>query len=34
VETTVAMELAVSWNPLMYSNTKATTITVRSKVTG
>src|SRR5690348_8757683 len=31
VETTVAIELAESWNPLMYSNTKATTITIRAR---
>ena len=29
VETTVAMELAVSWKPLMYSKTSATRMTVR-----
>ena len=27
VETTVAMALAASWKPLMYSNTTATTMT-------
>ena len=32
VETTVAMELAVSWKPLMYSNTSATRMTVRMRV--
>src|SRR6266566_4278636 len=32
VETTVAMELAVSWKPLMYSNTSATRRTVRMRV--
>src|SRR6185436_5030170 len=31
VATTVAIEFAVSWNPLMYSNTKATAITNRIK---
>ena len=29
VETTVAMELAVSWKPLMYSKINATSTTVR-----
>ena len=29
VATTVAMELAVSWKPLMYSNTSATQMTVK-----
>ena len=29
VETVVAIELAVSWNPLMYSNASATRITIR-----
>ena len=31
VETTVAIELAVSWKPLMYSKTNATRRTVRMK---
>src|SRR5580693_4708129 len=30
VETTVAMELAVSWKPLMYSKINAMTMTVRT----
>src|SRR5262245_58349231 len=34
VETTVAMELAVSWKPLMYSKTSATRTTVRISVIG
>ena len=34
VDTTVAMELAVSWKPLMYSNTRATRITVSRRVMG
>lgn len=32
VATTVAMELAVSWKPLMNSNTNAARITTRTKV--
>src|SRR6478735_6799148 len=32
VATTVAMELAVSWKPLMYSNTSAITITLKTRV--
>ena len=32
VATTVAMELAVSWNPLMNSNTSAARITIRTSV--
>src|SRR6266550_3576424 len=32
VETTVAIELAVSWKPLMYSNTSATRRTVKIRV--
>src|ERR1035441_7578970 len=32
VDTTVAMELAVSWNPLMYSNTRATRMTTKMSV--
>src|SRR5690606_31655623 len=32
VATTVAIELAVSWNPLMYSNTSATITTVMTRV--
>ncbi|MEY5015074.1 MAG: hypothetical protein RIS92_1432 [Verrucomicrobiota bacterium] len=32
VETTVAMELAVSWKPLMYSKMSATKMTVRRMV--
>lgn len=32
VETTVAMELAVSWNPLMYSNSRATRMTTKMSV--
>src|SRR5699024_3109102 len=32
VATTVAMELAVSWKPLMYSNTSATRTTVMTRV--
>ena len=31
VATTVAIELAVSWNPLMYSNIRATAITSRTR---
>src|SRR5208283_3000862 len=31
VATTVAMELAVSWKPLMYSNTNATKMTVKMR---
>src|SRR5262249_24087793 len=32
VETTVAIELAVSWNPLMYSKTSATRMTIKRRV--
>src|SRR5436190_8618716 len=32
VETIVAMELAVSWKPLMYSNASATRITRKTRV--
>ena len=32
VATTVAIELAVSWNPLMYSNTRATSTTARTRL--
>src|SRR5690606_9491497 len=32
VATTVAIELAVSWNPLMYSNTSAVITTIRTRV--
>src|SRR6185437_10793669 len=32
VETTVAMEFAVSWKPLMYSKTSATRITMKTRV--
>jgi len=32
VATTVAMELAVSWKPLMNSNTNAATITTSTRV--
>jgi len=32
VETTVAMALAASWKPLMYSNTKAASRTIRKSV--
>jgi hypothetical protein len=31
VDTTVAIEFAVSWNPLIYSKIKATSMTVRSR---
>ncbi len=32
METTVAMEFAVSWKPLMYSKTRATKMTVSRMV--
>ena len=32
VETTVAIELAVSWNPLMYSKINAARMTVKRRV--
>ena len=34
VETTVAMALAASWKPLMYSNTRATTMTASIRTKG